>query len=105
MANYVLLYHGGPTMENTTDEERQAEMAAWGAWYKSMGEAVVDGGNPFAGAMTVGPDGSSEGAGSGLTGYTIVSADSISAAAEMAKGCPILKHDASVQVYETMQVM
>jgi hypothetical protein len=37
-------------------------------------------------------------------GYTIVSADSLDAAAELAKGCPILDDGGSVSVYETFQV-
>ena len=45
MTNYVLLYSGGKMPE--TEEQQQAVMAAWGAWYGKMGDAVVDGGNPF----------------------------------------------------------
>jgi hypothetical protein len=41
----------------------------------------------------------------GLTGYTILQADSLGAAAEMASGCPVLSSGGSVEVYEVMPVM
>jgi hypothetical protein len=107
MTNYVLLFSGGSGMPET-EEEQQAVMAAWGAWYGAMGDAVVDGGNPFSGvARSVAPDRSvSDGpAGSASNGYTIIKADSIDAATEMAKGCPILDDGGDVSVYETFEVM
>jgi len=104
MANYVLAYTGGGMPE--TEEEQAAVMAAWGAWYESLGAAVVDVGNPFGPSMSVAADGSvSEGGASGLTGYSIVGADSLAAATDMAKGCPILTSGGSVEVYETFEAM
>ena len=55
MATYVLLYKGGRMAE--TDEERQKVMAAWGKWFGELGQALVDGGNPFGPSSSVGPDG------------------------------------------------
>ncbi len=104
MANYVLAYTGGGMAE--TEEEQAAVMAAWGAWYEGLGAAIVDGGNPFGPSMSVASDGSaSEGGSSGLTGYSILTADSLAAAADMAKGCPVLASGGSVEVYETFEVM
>lgn len=104
MANYVLVYKGGNMAE--TEEEQQAAMAAWGAWFGSLGEAVVDGGNPFGPASSVATDGAvSDGATSGLTGYSVLSAGSLSEASAMAKGCPVLSSGGSVEVYETIKVM
>ncbi len=81
-------------------------MAAWGRWYDSLGQAIVDGGNPFGPSMSVAADGSvSQGAPSNLSGYTIISADSLDAATEQAKGCPILDGGGRVDVYETFQIM
>jgi hypothetical protein len=100
MGNYLFAYRGGQMAE--TDEERQAVMAAWGAWFGGLGDAVVDMGNPFAGSTSVGGNGS---AGSGLTGYSVVKSDSLDGAAELAKGCPVLSGGGSVDVYETITVM
>jgi hypothetical protein len=63
-------------------------------------------GNPFSGvARTVTSDGSiSDVSGTPLTGYTILTADSIDRATELAKGCPVLD-DGQVHVYETFEVM
>jgi hypothetical protein len=35
----------------------------------------------------------------------VLSADSLTGAAELAKGCPILADGASVEVYETVPIM
>jgi len=104
MSNYLLAYRGGRMAE--TDSEREAQMAAWGAWFGQLGDAVVDMGNPFAGSASVSSDGTvNEGAGSGLGGYSVVQADSLAAATELAKGSPVLSSGGSVDVYETITVM
>ena len=47
---------------------------------------MVDGGNPFGPAATVASDGSATGGGaSGLTGYSVVTAESLDAATEIAE--------------------
>lgn len=105
MANYVLVFKGGGGMP-ASEEQRQAELAAWGTWYGTLGQAVVDGGNPFGPSAAVAANGTvSQDAPSGLTGYTILTADNLAAASDMAKGCPILKNGGSIEVYETFQAM
>jgi len=104
MTNYVLSYHGSGEMPET--EEGVAEvMAAWNAWFGDIGAAVVDGGNPFGPSKTVASNGAvSDGNAASLSGYSIVQADSLGAATEMAKGCPILGGGGSVTVSETIQM-
>jgi len=100
MANYLLAYKGGRMAE--TDAERDAQMAAWGGWLAGLGEAVVDGGNPFGPSKSIAGDGAvSDGGAAGLTGYSVLTADSLDAATELAKGCPILANEGTVEVYET----
>jgi hypothetical protein len=54
-------------------------------------------------AKTVSPGGSvSDGGSRGLTGYSIVSADSLDSAVELAKGCPVLEIGGAVDVYEAI---
>jgi hypothetical protein len=104
MANYALAYKGGQMAE--TDEERERVMAAWGEWMGALGSALVDMGNPFGASATVTNGGTtSDGAASALTGYSILDADSLAAATELAKGCPVLASGGSVEVYETIKVM
>ncbi len=103
MANYLFAYKGGSMAES--DAEREAVMAAWGGWFGALGSAIVDPGNPFGPSATVADGGSvSEGASSALTGYSVLSADSLAAASELAKGCPVLAAGGSVEVYETFPV-
>ena len=105
MANYVLVYKGGSMA--ATPEEQQQVMAAWGQWFGSLGQSLVDGGNPFSGqANTIASDGKvSSGAGSGLTGYSIIKADDLAGATQAARGCPVLSSGGSIEVFETFAVM
>ena len=56
MANYVLVYHGGAMPESP--EEGAMVMKAWTDWFTTLGDAVVDGGNPASATKTIAPDGS-----------------------------------------------
>ena len=106
MANFVLLYSGGGMPE--TEAEQAAVLQAWGAWYGGLGNALVDGGNPFSGkAKTIASDGKvSDGSmGSMASGYSIIKANSLDEATKMAQGCPVLKGGAKITVYETFEVM
>jgi hypothetical protein len=104
MAKFVYVYSGGQMAQ--TEAERDAQMAAWGQWFGKLGPAVADGGNPFGASKTVAAGGSiKDGAASDLGGYSIVNADSLAAATELAKGCPIFKNGGKVEVYETIDVM
>lgn len=102
MANYLFAYKGGSMA--ATEAEREAAMAAWGSWFGSLGQAVVDAGNPFGASTSVNANGSGGQAGS-LTGYSVIAADDLATAAELAKGAPVVANGGSVEVYETIQVM
>jgi len=102
MPDYVFAYHGGKKPESP--EEGQKEMEKWGAWFAQMGDAVVNPGNPVGQSWTVSADGvSHEGGANPLSGFTVVRAESMEAAAAMAKGCPILS-SGSVEVAEVMEM-
>jgi hypothetical protein len=101
MAKFVFTYRGGSVPESP--EQQEAVMQAWMGWFGSLGDAVVDGGNPFGPSMTrTGGGEPAEGAPSELTGYSIVEAADLKEAAEMAGGCPVLTGGGSVDVYEAM---
>ena len=102
MPKFVFAYHGGKAPESP--EEGAKVMAAWEAWMNGLGEAIVDPGNPVGMSKTVTASGVEDNGGSNpLSGYTLVNADSIEAACEMAKGCPILV-DGTIEVAETMEM-
>ena len=101
MANFVLVYTGGSA--GSTDAERQKIMQAWGAWFGKLGDKIVDQGNPFTGhAKSVANGSVRDGAVENppATGYSILKADSLSAAAELAKGCPVLQSGGKITVHE-----
>jgi hypothetical protein len=106
MNDYLLLYSGGKMPES--QEEQAQVMKAWTDWMGQVGDALKDGGNPFTpAAKNISADGSvSDGpAGSMASGYSILKADSLDAAADMAKGCPVLQGGAKITVFETFSVM
>lgn len=98
MGKFVLVYKGGSIPQ--TDEEQKRVMDAWTAWFGSLGESVVDIGNPFGPSAAVGG-----GSTSGLTGYSILTADSLNDALAKAGGCPILDGaNGGIEVYETLEM-
>ena len=102
MANYMFAYSGGNGVA-ADETERNAQMAKWGQWLGQLGSAVVDAGAPTGTAKTVGTNGSvNDGGSRGLTGYSIVAADSLDSAVELAKGCPVLEVGGAVDVYEAI---
>lgn len=106
MAKFMVLYSGGGGME-ASEEEQQRIMAEWGAWYERMGESIMDGGDPFGASKNItgtgsigdGPLGSTP-----ATGYTIIAADSLDAAAQACADHPHISHGGQVQVFETIDM-
>ena len=102
MSHYVFAYHGGKTPESP--EEGAKHMAKWKAWVGGLGDALVNPGTPLGKPKTVSSGGVSDDGGSNrLTGFSIVKADSMDAALDMAKGCPHLEHG-TVDVAEVMEM-
>ncbi len=113
MSNFLFLFRGGDAARtDQSPEEMQAHMEKWGAWMGGLkqrgklvdglplnkhgkvvekaGEVVTDG--PFAeGAEVVG-------------GYLIVTAEDLSEAVEISKGCPIYEHGGNTEVREIMSM-
>jgi hypothetical protein len=71
-----------------------------------LGSALVDGGAPLAASKSIAPDGAvTDGpVGTPASGYSVLEADSLDAAAALARGCPILRDGGQVSVYETVDV-
>lgn len=105
MAKYVFIYHGGGAPES--EEEGAAVMQAWNDWFGSLGSAVVDVGQPTGQSATVGSDGStSQGGGANpVTGYSIISSDSLEAALVLAKTSPQLASGGTIEVAEALDIM
>jgi len=103
---YLLVYYGGGMPETPAAQARVLKQ--WDKWFAKLGPAVVDGGNPFSGAVTkVKADGTvAKGAvGQRASGYSILEAPSLDKATKMAKACPIVKSGGQISVYETFNAM
>lgn len=105
MANFMVIYSGGMGMA-ADPAEQQKIMEEWGAWYGQMGEAIVDGGAPFAGSKHLAGNGVQDGplGDTPATGYTVISADSLDAAAKACENHPHLGHGGQVQVFECIDM-
>jgi len=106
MSKFVLLYTGGGMPE--TEAEQAKVMQDWADWYADLGSAVADPGNPIGPvSKKIASNGAvSDGSGEPMvTGYTILSADSLDEAVKMAKKCPVLAGGSEIAVFETFDVM
>lgn len=104
MPNYLLAYHGGSTPEG--EEAQAASLEAWNDWMEAVGEQLLDGGNPVGASRTVSADGSvADTEGDRVSGYSIIEADDIDAAIEIARGCPIIADGGSIEVAELIEMM
>ena len=100
MTNYIIAYHGGKKPDSP--EEGAKHKAKWQAWVGGLGDAVVNPGTPLGKSKTVSSDGvSDDGGPNSLTGFSIVNANSMDAALEMAKACPFL----DIGIIEVAEVM
>jgi hypothetical protein len=103
MAKFLYIYYGG-NME--TDPKKQKEsMDAWMKWFKDLGKAVVDAGNPTMPGKMLAKTGSKSISGDPITGYSIVTAENLEAALKMAKGSPQLTAGGQIAVYSIKEMM
>ena len=103
MSDYIFAYHGGGKMPESPEEGAKMK-AKWEAWIGGLGDAMVNPGSPLGMSKTVSSDGVTDDGGSNpLMGYSIVKADSMDAALEIAKGCPFLEMG-TIEVAEVMEM-
>ncbi len=103
MPQFIITYIGGKPP--ATPEEGKAHMAKYKEWLSSLGDSAVSPANPMKNTHTVSPDGEvSEGGKSSMSGYTIVTAESLDDAIDIAKDCPFLEIGGSLEVSELMQM-
>ncbi len=103
MSNYIIAYHGGNMPESP--EEGAKQKAKWKAWVDGLGAAVVNPGTPLGKSRIVSSGGvSDDGGPDPMMGFTVVEADSMDAALEMAKGCPHVEFGGTLEVAEVMEM-
>lgn len=103
MTQYIITYLGGN--QPSTPEEGQKHFAKYKEWLSSLGTAVISPANPFKNTHTINPDGSiTAGSKTTMSGYTIIETDSMEAALEMAKTCPFLEIEGTLEISELVQM-
>lgn len=104
MTQFIFAYHGGKSPE--TPEEGEKIMAAWGAWFEGLGQAIVQPGAPLGMSKTVSGSGVvDDGGANPVSGYSVVNAANMDAAVAMAKGCPmVVDSSGSVEVAELLEM-
>jgi len=104
MTKFAFVYHGGSAPESA--EEGAKVMAAWQNWMGSLGDSLIDGGNPIGATKTLAVGGvvNDGGGANPVTGYSLVEAASMDAAIEIAKGCPIFDGGGTVEICETLEM-
>jgi len=98
MTNYVLAFRSAPDRA-----VREGALEAWGAWFGQLGPAIADRGNRVGNVTRLDAADAASGA-EILTGYMVISADSMESAATLAKGCPGLAYGVSVEVAEVVDM-
>jgi hypothetical protein len=89
MPTFVFGYRQTPGAAATPESA-----AAWMAWFRGMGGHVADIGKPAVSGAEIG----NCGPGTQLDGYSLVIADDLDAALDLAKGCPNLTRGGGVEV-------
>lgn len=103
MSKFVMVYLGGKPP--ASEAEDQKHFAEYMEWIKSMGEKAVSPMNPFKNTQSVSPEGVvSSGSNSKMSGYTIIQANSMDEALELAKSCPFLKINGTLEVSELVEM-
>lgn len=109
MKDFLFLYHAdAAAMAQRSPEEMQANTKKWMDWIGSIAaqNKLADRGNRLhPGGKTVKPnnivtDGPYAEIKETIGGYTMIKAETIEEAAEIAKGCPVLQMGGAVEVRE-----
>ncbi len=92
MSTYLFAYRAPSNYQPGNREQ----MTAWQTWFQTLGDALLDAGNPVFSRATIG-------AGTGdtdLGGYSLVSAGGLDEAVALARGCPFTALGGGVEVGE-----
>lgn len=103
MAQYMITYLGGN--QPATPEEGKQHFAKYMQWLASLGSAAVSPANPLKATCVMHPDGQvTEGGMTGMSGFTLIEAESMDAAQAMAKDCPFLEIGGSLEISELIKM-
>jgi hypothetical protein len=100
MKNYLYIYHS----DRTTPPSEES-LQAWGKWFDTLSDNLVDGGNPVTPEKATLAGGNVLHERDTVVGYSVVKAASLDEAVALAKGSPLADAPGcEVRVYELGQM-
>jgi hypothetical protein len=99
MNTYVLAFRGQPDRPAPADVSEK-----WMAWFGELGSSIADPGSRVGATATVAAADAGDPATAVITGYTLIHADDLAAATDLARGCPGLADGISVEVGELLEM-
>jgi hypothetical protein len=103
MPQYIISYLGGD--QPSSPEEGKQHFTKYKEWLSSLGNSAISPANPLKNTSIVNSDGTvTSGSSTTMSGFTIIEADSMESALAIAKACPFLDINGSLEVSELMQI-
>ncbi|HHZ87412.1 MAG TPA: hypothetical protein EYN73_01295 [Chromatiaceae bacterium] len=103
MPQYIFVYLGGDYP--SSPEEGQKHFAKYQRWLSSLGDAVVSPAIPFKDTHTVQPNGTTgPGSTTAISGLSIIKMPSMDEALAVAKSCPFLEIDGTLEISEMIDM-
>lgn len=103
MPTYILTYLGTPRMVDKVAEAQHKQ--AYMEWLQRLGEAAISPMNPLRNFHVIDSNGQVQSGGqTGISGYTLIQADSIEVALEIAQTCPYLQVGGTLEVAELISM-
>ncbi|KAA2241409.1 hypothetical protein F0L74_16025 [Chitinophaga agrisoli] len=111
MKDFMFIFSNGSSAGNLSPDEMQDNMQQWFAWIEKLkakniyvaGEALIPGGKTVSGPKALVTDGPFAESKEVVGGFFIIKADSMEEATEIAKDCPDLPINGTVEVREVMK--
>ncbi|MCO4236941.1 YciI family protein [Pseudarthrobacter raffinosi] len=108
MSKFLFVYHAPmtPAEAAPAPEDMAAVMAEWNAWAAKVGDGMVDFGTPLANGVRVSPGGATAPSQREVAGYSLIEAENVEAALELAKQHPHLNMPGGceIEVHEAQQI-
>ena len=103
MPQFLITYLGGD--QPSSPDEGQKHFAKYQEWLSSLANSAVSPMNPLKNTNTINPDGTvTTGSTTSMSGYTIIDAESMENALSIAKACPFLEINGSLEVSELVEM-
>ena len=105
MPNYLFVYYGGMGgSKPPTPAQQKKSMDIWTKWFDKLGRAVVEMGAPAKPGKTVSKAGARATGANAVAGYSVIKANNLGAAVNLAKSHPDVDRGMKISVYELTQM-